>query len=143
MTNHRPFADVQQLLDRHAANSELLTPADWKEAFAAHPKIGEQRDTISSGQAQRWSQQEQSEAGRASLQVRNALQRRNQEYHERFGYIFIVRASGKSAEEMLAMLTERLRNDRARELEIAAAEQKKITELRLQKLVGASGCVAV
>ena len=137
MTERRPFADVQQLLDQHTASSERLAAEDWKEAFAAHPKIGEDRDTISSGQAQRWSQQEQSAAAVASLQVRNALQRRNQEYHERFGYIFIVCASGKSAEEMLAMLTERLRNDPARELEVAAGEQRKITRLRLQKLIGA------
>jgi len=137
MTQHRPFADVKQILDQHTASWERLTSGDWKEAFAAHPKIGEEKDTISSGQAHRWSEQEQSAAATASLQVRNALQRRNQEYHERFGYIFIVCASGKSAEEMLAMLTDRLRNDPAHELEVAAEEQKKITRLRLQKLIGA------
>ena len=137
ITQQRPFADTKQLLDQHAASCESLTPEDWKEAFAAHPKIGEEKDTISSGQAQRWSQQEQSGAAAASLQVRSALQRRNQEYHERFGYIFIVCASGKSAEEMLTMLTERLRNEPGRELQIAAEEQKKITQLRLQKLIGA------
>src|SRR4029077_3496157 len=77
MTERRPFADVQELLDRHTASSERLAPEDWKEAFAAHPKIGEDIDTISSGQAHRWSQQEQSAATVASLQVRNALQLRN------------------------------------------------------------------
>lgn len=137
MTHHRPFADAAQLLDRHATSCERLTPDDWKEAFAAHPKIGEEEDTIISGQAQRWSKQEQSEAAIAPRQVRNALQRGNQEYHERFGYIFIVCASGKSAEEMLMALTERLRNDPAHELEVAAGEQKKITQLRLRKLIGA------
>ena len=76
-------------------------------------------------------------AATTSLPVRNALQRRNEEYHERFGFIFIVCASGKSAEDMLAVLSERLHNEPARELEIAAAEQKKITQLRLQKLIGA------
>lgn len=136
MMQRRPFSDSSQLLDQHTAACEGLTPDNWKEAFAAHPKIGEDRDTISSGQAHRWSQQEQSAAATAPLQVRNALQRRNQEYHERFGYIFIVCASGKSAEEMLTMLTERLRNDPERELQAAAGEQRKITKLRLKKLIG-------
>lgn len=136
MTQRRPFSDCTQLVELHIETCESLTSDDWKEAFAAHPKIGEEKDTIASGQAQRWSQQEQSAAATASLQERNALQRRNQEYHERFGYIFIVCASGKSAEEMLTMLTERLRNDPARELLVAAGEQKKITQLRLQKLIG-------
>jgi len=136
MTQRRPFADATQLLKQHTAACESLTSDDWHEAFAAHPKIGEEKDTITSGQAQRWSQQEQSGAAAASPQVRNALQLRNQEYHERFGYIFIVCASGKSAEEMLTMLTERLGNDPARELQIAAGEQQKITQLRLQKLIG-------
>jgi len=137
MTQCRPFAGVKELLDQHAAISSGLTAEEWKEAFAAHPKIGEEKDTISSGQAQRWSQQEQSAASSASIQIKNALQRRNQEYYERFGYIFIVCASGKSAEEMLAILTERLGNDPARELAVAAEEQTKITQLRLQKLIGA------
>jgi OHCU decarboxylase len=136
MTERRPFASARQLFEQHRASCEKLRGDDWREAFAAHPKIGEQKDAISSGQAQRWSQQEQSRTAIAAPQVRNELQRRNQEYHERFGYIFIVCASGKSAEEMLAILTERLRNDPARELESAAGEQKKITQLRLQKLIG-------
>ena len=137
MTQRRPFTDTKQLLDQHGATSARLAADDWKEAFAAHPKIGEEKDTISSGQAQRWSQQEQSGASCASIQIKNALQRRNQEYYERFGYIFIVCASGKSAEQMLATLTERLGNDPSRELAVAAEEQKKITQLRLQKLLGA------
>jgi len=137
MTQHRPFADVKQLIDWHLATCDHLSQEDWKEAFAAHPKIGEEKETITSGQAQRWSQQEQAGAADASLQTRNALQRRNQEYYERFGYIFIVCASGKSAEEMLAILSERLRHDPAPELVVAAEEQKKITQLRLQKLIGA------
>ena len=137
MTQLRPFTDTKQLLDQHATIYASLTPEDWKEAFAAHPKIGEEKNSISSGQAQRWSQQEQSAAATTSLPLRNALQRRNEEYHERFGFIFIVCASGKSAEEMLALLSQRLGNDPAHELELAAAEQKKITQLRLQKLIGA------
>ena len=136
MTQHRPFTDTKQLVDQHAATCARLTADDWKEAFAAHPKIGEEKDTISSGQAQRWSQQEQSGASNASIQTKNALQRRNQEYYERFGYIFIVCASGKSAEEMLNILSERLQNDPAHELAVSAEEQKKITQFRLQKLIG-------
>ena len=124
-------------MESHAQSCEHLTADDWKEAFAAHPKIGEEKETVSSGQAQRWSRQEQSSVATTSPHVRNALQLKNEEYYSRFGYIFIVCASGKPAEEILSLLTERLRNDPVREPEIAAGEQKKITRLRLQKLIGA------
>ena len=137
MTQRRPFTTAAALMESHAQSCEHLTADDWKEAFAAHPKIGEEKETVSSGQAQRWSRQEQSSVATTSPHVRNALQLKNEEYYSRFGYIFIVCASGKPAEEILSLLTERLRNDPVREPEIAAGEQKKITRLRLQKLIGA------
>ena len=137
MTGSRPFSTGAALLDAHVQSCERLTAEDWKEAFAAHPQIGEHKETVSSGQAQRWSRQEQSSVVAFAAPQRKALQLKNGEYYSRFGYMFIVCASGKSAEEILAMLRERLHNDPARELELAAAEQNKITQLRLQKLIGA------
>lgn len=72
---------------------------------------------------------------RADRDVRNALEAVNFEYEERFGHIYIVCATGKTAEEMLALARKRLRNDPGDELKIAAQEQRKITRLRLEKLL--------
>ncbi|HVT46041.1 MAG TPA: allantoicase [Thermoanaerobaculia bacterium] len=106
-----------------------LGRADWLEAFAAHPRIGERKTTSS------WSQEEQASALDATQKALADLERANREYETRFGHIFIVCAAGKGAEEMLALVKERLRNDSESELRIAAEEQRKITQLRLQKLV--------
>src|SRR5207302_9554657 len=106
----------------------------WKEAFVARPRIGENR--VRGGEnVKRWSQQEQSAAAISSLEVQRKLQHQNEEYCSRFGYIFIICATGKSAEEVLSALTERLQNDPAVELQIAGGEQRKITLLRLQKMM--------
>jgi OHCU decarboxylase len=113
-----------------------LEPADWLEAFRAHPKIGEKKAAGAvSQQSQQWSGQEQAGVGNANQEIVESLARLNREYEEKFGFIFIVCASGKSAGEMLSNLRERLPNDIDAELRIAAAEQAKITELRLKKLV--------
>ena len=134
MLRRRPFTNVNDLLNKAEEAGDALTREDWKEAFAAHPKIGE-RKTKGSEQTQRWSKQEQSAAAAASTQAQQELERLNEEYYSRFGYIFIVCATGKSVEEILGILRERIHNDPAIELEIAAAEQRKITQLRLQKLI--------
>ncbi len=106
-----------------------LAPADWLEAFAAHPKIGERARSSS------WSDREQSGMRSAAEDVRGRLASGNAEYESRFGYIFIVCATGKTAEEMVAALEARLANDPAAELGIAAEEQRKITGIRLAKLM--------
>jgi len=134
MLSQRPFASAQHLLDVAEHACDALEPSDWKQAFAAHPQIGEKK-IAAPGQAQRWSEEEQAGAAAASAEVQKKLQHRNQEYHSRFGYIFIVCASGESGEKMLATLEQRLHNDPATELKIAAGEQRKITKLRLQKLL--------
>ena len=134
MLLQRPFASVHQLLDVAENACDAFDADDWKQAFAAHPQIGEKK-MAAPGQAQRWSEQEQAGAAAASAEVQKKLQQRNQEYYSRFGYIFIVCASGQSGEGMLAMLEQRLHNDPATELKVAAGEQRKITKLRLQKLV--------
>ncbi len=132
----RPFAEVAALL---AAADEVwwsLAPDDWDEAFRAHPRIGERKAVPpQSAQAAAWSAQEQSGAATAAGEVAAALAEGNRAYEKRFGRIYIVCATGKTAEEMLAILRARLANDPATELRAAAAEQAKITRLRLEKLL--------
>ena len=114
----------------------MLEPADWLEAFRSHPKIGEKKaaERVST-ESQQWSGQEQAGVNDANQHTKDLLAQLNREYEEKFGFIFIVCATGKSADEMLAILRDRLQNELDAELPIAAAEQAKITELRLKKLV--------
>lgn len=113
-----------------------LDQGDWLEAFRSHPKIGEKKAAEAvSTQAQQWSGQEQSGMRDAAHDTIDSLAQLNREYEEKFGFIYIVCATGKTADEMLANLRERLQNEAAEELPIAAAEQAKITELRLKKLI--------
>jgi OHCU decarboxylase len=134
MVRARPFPDLNEIACKAEENFDGLAVDDWKEAFAAHPRIGETR--VRGGEhAQRWSQQEQAAAAISSSEVQGKLQQQNEEYYSRFGYIFIICATGKSAEQVLALLKERLQNDPAAELKIAAGEQRKITLLRLQKMM--------
>jgi len=131
MTAARPFETVDAMQTRGSAMWSSLGREDWLEAFAAHPKIGEQRKVSAWSQAEQAGMQSADSASRTRLAVLNA------EYEARFGYIFIVCATGKSPAEMLSMLEARLPNDADRELPIAAEEQRKITALRLDKLVDA------
>ena len=136
MSNRRPFATLDDVLTEADRVWSSLDEADWLEAFRAHPKIGEKKAaTAQSTEAQKWSAQEQSGVARASASTTSELAERNREYEDRFGFIFIVCASGKSSEEMLAIINERIRNDAETELRAAAAEQGKITRLRLEKLL--------
>ena len=132
----RPYADRAAL--HHAADeaARTLTRADWLEAFSHHPRIGDiasLRERFTTTAA--WANTEQSAAATAPDAILEALAAGNRTYEARFGYIFIVCATGRSAAEMLAMLEARLANDPAQELAIAAAEQMKITHLRLDKLL--------
>jgi len=127
MLVRRPWASTEAL---HADAGQVwraLGGADWREAFAAHPRIGGEG-------GDGWSRQEQAQVGQAAADTRAALRAANDRYFERFGYIFIVCATGRSAEQMLALLQARLGNDPARELALAAEEQARITHLRLEKL---------
>ena len=135
MLAHRPFATLVRTLDEAEEIWWSLGPADWREAFDHHPRIGEQAATARQGAAAKaWSADEQRGASIASEETRQALAEGNHEYERRFGHIYLVCATGKSAEEMLAVLRQRLSNDPALELRVAAAEQAKITRLRLEKL---------
>jgi len=132
----RPFGTAGALA---AAADEVwgsLAPDDWHEAFRAHPRIGERRAApAQTARAAGWSAQEQSSAAGAAAEVAEALAEGNRAYEARFGHIYIVCATGKTAGEMLEILRARLANDPAAELRAAAAEQAKITRLRLEKLL--------
>lgn len=136
MSDARPFSNSDEL---SAKGDEIwwnLDEEDWLEAFRAHPKIGEKKAAAAqSAEAAAWSAQEQSESERAAAETKAALAEGNREYELRFGFIFIICATGRSAEEMLAALNGRLNNDRETEIRAAAEEQRKITQLRLQKLL--------
>ena len=135
MTLRRPFGTLHVLLEMAERVWWSLTPEDWREAFDHHPRIGEQEAQASqSTQARGWSAQEQHGVSAADAGTRQALAEANRAYERRFGYIYLVCATGKSAEEMLASLRQRLTNDPAAELTVAAGEQAKITRLRLEKM---------
>jgi 2-oxo-4-hydroxy-4-carboxy-5-ureidoimidazoline decarboxylase len=135
MLGRRPFVTQTALLSAAREEWFALTREDWLEAFSHHPKIGD-RDALRKRFAatRHLSEREQAGVDSASDAILDALAAGNREYDERFGYIFIVCATGKSATEMLGLLRSRLGNDPASELRIAAAEQAKITEIRLQQL---------
>jgi 2-oxo-4-hydroxy-4-carboxy-5-ureidoimidazoline decarboxylase len=129
MVERRPFGSREGL---HALAERIwwsLDVADWLEAFAAHPRIGESPTSA-------WSAEEQSVAkGSATAAVVTRLAELNRVYEQRFGYTFLVCASGRSATDLLGTLERRLGHSPADELQIAAAEQRKITALRLEKLL--------
>jgi 2-oxo-4-hydroxy-4-carboxy-5-ureidoimidazoline decarboxylase len=136
MSAERPFENVEDLITKADRVWWSLDQADWLEAFLSHPKIGEKKAAAgTSEQSKQWSTAEQAGIGDAANSTLTTLAELNQKYEDKFGYIFIVCASGKSSDELLAILRSRLENDRDEELRIAAAEQARITELRLKKLV--------
>jgi OHCU decarboxylase len=125
----RPFRDIARLEALAAETWWNLAAEDWLEAFSKHPKIGDK------GKVSQWSAQEQSGMNSAAAQTSGRLAELNAVYFETFGWIFIVCATGKSADEMLSLLEARLANNSEDELRIAAAEQGEITLLRLRKLL--------
>jgi 2-oxo-4-hydroxy-4-carboxy-5-ureidoimidazoline decarboxylase len=135
----RPFASAEAVAARADAIWRDLEREDWLEAFAAHPKIGESASGGAGSSEQQWSDEEQRGVADAADAVRDRLAKANRDYEARFGYIFIVCATGKAAAEILDLITERLTNDAAAELAVAAEEQRKITRLRLARLLGENG----
>ena len=135
MLSRRPFADDNAVLTAAAAVAATLGEVDWLEAFAAHPLIGDveslRKKYAATREVAAGEQAGVSGAADATLAELAAL---NRQYAERFGFIFIVFATGRSAAEMLAILQRRIENARDEELKNAAAEQLKIMQLRLQKL---------
>jgi OHCU decarboxylase len=128
MIERRPFGSRDAVFNAADEIWKSLDPSDWLEAFAHHPRIGEQtKNSVAA--------REQSGVKTADDDVRAQLAQVNRDYEQRFGYIYIVCATGKGGEEMLAAARNRLNNDPATELRVAAEEQRKITQLRLARLL--------
>lgn len=135
MLDRRPYGSRHHL---QAAAREVwfsLGPADWREAFAHHPKIGD-REALARrfGSTSALAEREQAGVAAAPEDVLDALARGNRAYEERFGFIFIVCATGKSAGQMLALLEARLQHDSETEIRTAAEQHAQITAIRLDTL---------
>ncbi len=136
MARARPFKDEASVYAEAGWLWSQTGPEDWREAISHHPRIGDVnklRERFKASGA--WSEQEQQGMQGASEDVVQALADGNREYEARFGFIFLICATGKSAREMLEQLRERMNNPPALELRIAAGEQAQITRLRLEKLL--------
>jgi OHCU decarboxylase len=142
MVAGRPYDDNEALAVACERRFDRLADAEWLEAFAAHPKIGDlstlraryaSSDNQNDGKAA-WAASEQSQVAAASEETLRRLASANERYDAKHGFIFIICASGKSAEEMLKSIDERMENDASVELANASREQRKITALRIEKL---------
>jgi OHCU decarboxylase len=132
----RPFESAERARAEADRVWKSLGPADWIEAFDHHPRIGERKtvapqDTTAAAR----SSNEQAQVTKASAELKKQLAHVNADYEQRFGFIYIVSAAGRSAEELLSIARDRLQNDRDTELRIAAEEQRKIMQLRLARLL--------
>lgn len=128
----RPIESVIALSDSADRAWAAMGEEDWMEAFACHPRIGE-RKTQAAGRSGAWSKQEQSSVAGAESAVLADLEDGNAQYESKFGFTYIVCATGKSADEMLAILRQRLKNERDVELREAAEQQRQIMQIRLGK----------
>ncbi len=136
LVGRRPFASLSEL--RRVADDIwwTLDESDWLEAFAHHPRIGGTRSASpQSERAAAWSAGEPAAGAPAAADARSELAAINDSYENKFGFIYIVSAAGRSAGELLDIARQRLTNDRSVELRIAAEEQRKITNLRLEQLI--------
>ncbi len=130
----RPIADEATLLAESTTVWQALPEDAWQEAFDSHPRIGEQKaQKDATAESLKASAKEQSVALSADEAAKLALKEANRRYEQRFGRIFIICASGRSAHEILAALEARMNNDDATELREAAEQQRQITALRLKR----------
>jgi OHCU decarboxylase len=133
----RPITSVEALSQAADRAWSTMQEADWLEAFACHPRIGERKPAVAvahvSSKSSAWSRQEQSSAIAANELVLTELAEDNQLYEQRFGFTYIVCATGKSAAEMLTILKRRLASNREAELREAAEQQRQIMQIRLGK----------
>ncbi|HKO19270.1 MAG TPA: 2-oxo-4-hydroxy-4-carboxy-5-ureidoimidazoline decarboxylase [Acidobacteriaceae bacterium] len=136
LANHRPFANADELFASSDAIWRALVERDWQEAFDSHPRIGQQHAKSATAESLRWSSEEQRAALALDEAVKAALTEGNRRYEERFGRIFIVCASGRSAAEILEVLEQRMQNPPDIELQEAAEQQRQITQLRLRRWLG-------
>lgn len=132
----RPFENEAKLFEVASSIWFACTRNDWLEAFSHHPRIGDINILQEKfADTREWEGQEQESVGSARQDILEKLAQKNKKYEERFGYIFIVYATGKSADEMLEIVERRLRNNSYDEIKIAISEQNQITRLRLKKLL--------
>ena len=124
-----PYPDLESLLGAADRAWAELEPSDWAEALAGHPRIGER-----GGSSPAASEREQSGVRVAAGRTLDALAAENRLYEARFGHVFLIAAAGKSAEEILDALRERMENDPVTEARVAAEEHRKIARLRLREL---------
>jgi len=137
LTDRRPVSSEASLLTASDEIWRTLQSSDWLEAFYSHPRIGESSAKAPVGsQSTSWSLEEQGQVTTATDTVKADLAVANRVYEEKFGHIFIVCATGKSAAEILAILRLRMQNDGTTELREAAEEQRQITQFRLRKWLG-------
>lgn len=136
MLSSKPFKNESHLFSSARKAWNQCEEGDYMEAFSHHPKIGD-IDSLKEKYAntKTWASNEQSGVETADMATLEALQIENENYEKKYGFIFIVCATGKSAKEMLGLLKSRLKNPRGEEILIAAEEQAKITEIRLKKLL--------
>jgi OHCU decarboxylase len=136
VVDRRPFASLNEL---HRVADDVwwsLDSSDWLEAFAHHPRIGGTGSASpQSARAASWSAGEQAAVATSAASTKSELAAINDAYEAKFGFIYIVSAAGRSAAELLDVARARLANDRDLELRVAAEEQRKITSLRLGKLI--------
>ena len=136
MVLHRPFVGERDFFEAADKTWAALSREDWLQAFLHHPPIGESKAKAKqSAAAIRWSANEQSDAQKAAPELLQEIAAQNRVYADKFGYVFLICAAGKSSEEILDALRLRLPNEPATELRIAAEEQRKITRLRMEKLL--------
>ncbi len=136
MSSKRPIQDEASLVATSDVIWRSLGEPDWLEAFRSHPRIGESRaEKDAPAQSSAWSAQEQQKAAAADEALKMALKWGNREYEQKFGRIFIVCATGKSADEILEILRRRLHNDEATELQEVVEEQRQIMRIRLKKWI--------
>jgi 2-oxo-4-hydroxy-4-carboxy-5-ureidoimidazoline decarboxylase len=129
----RPYAEIADAFDVADKAARAFTPGDVDRALAAHPRIGEQASGSDTGAV--WSRQEQSGVS-ADTETTVALADANRAYEERFDRVFLICATGLSAEEILAALRDRLGNDEATEAAVVAEELRRIALVRLAKALG-------
>ncbi|HXI96901.1 MAG TPA: 2-oxo-4-hydroxy-4-carboxy-5-ureidoimidazoline decarboxylase [Candidatus Acidoferrum sp.] len=125
-----PYDNLQALLDAAERAWAELEPSDWAEALAGHPRIGER-----GGGSPEASEREQSGVLAAGAGALSVLAQENRRYEDRFGHVFLIAAAGKSADEILSVLRERMENDPVTEARVTAGEHRRIARMRLEALV--------
>lgn len=133
MVAERPIGSVRQLSQTADRIWSAMSEADWMEAFACHPRIGERKAAHTAGKSAAWSRQEQAAVSEAETRVLVELAEGNAAYEQRFGFTYIICATEKSAAEMLEILKRRLASSRDAELREAAEQQRQIMQIRLRK----------